>query len=177
MPIRSLKLLAASAILIFMGRGQTQKPLPDPKELLHRARLSLLQSEKDLEKYSCTVLEKNQELNDNNNVKKEHSTLKERFYVNGIQLEHVLAKDGVPLSGRSERKEQEHVNKDVTRFSDQRPPVRLTGRARKSARSCVLFDLPADAAKPETTVPSSCTISPATLLIIPIRWRSASHKH
>ena len=57
--------------------------------------------EKDLEKYSCTVLEKNQELNESKTVTKQHTVLKERFYVNGIQLEHVLARDGVTLTGRA----------------------------------------------------------------------------
>lgn len=116
-------------------RGDTPKPLPDARELLKRARTSLLQAEKDLEKYSCTVLEKNQELSDNGSVKKERSVLKERFYVNGIQLEHILAKDGVPLSGRSERKEQEHVNKDVNRFSDQNQATGEIDRVSKEVDS------------------------------------------
>jgi hypothetical protein len=136
MIIRSIMLLAVPAVILVHAGGQPQKPLPDPKELLHRARLTLVQSEKDLEKYSCTVLEKNQELNDNNTVKKEHSTLKERFYVNGIQLEHILAKDGVPLSGRGERKEQEHVNKDVTRFSD---PNQATGEIDRTGKEVSSF--------------------------------------
>jgi len=94
------------------------KPLPDPAQLRARSRASLLQGEKDLEKYSCTVLQKTQELNDDKSVKKEKSVLKERFYVNGIQLEHVLARDGVTLTGRDAKKEQQHVDNDVRRFSD-----------------------------------------------------------
>ncbi len=143
--------------------GETQKPLPDPRELMKRARSTLLQSEKDLEKYSCRVLEKNEELDDNGSVKKERSVLKERFYVNGIQLEHILAKDGVPLSGRSERKEQDHVNKDVNRFSDQSQAtgeidrvgkevnsflraVRFTNghRETRNGRSIITYDLSGD---------------------------------
>jgi hypothetical protein len=69
-------------------------------------------------------------------VKKEKTVLKERFYVNGIQLEHVLARNGVPLSGRSERKEQQHVDKDVTRFSD---PNQATGEIDRTGREAGIF--------------------------------------
>jgi hypothetical protein len=128
--------VAAALSMPCVKGADTRKPLPDPKELLRRARASLIQSEKDLEKYSCTVLEKTQELNGDKSVKREHTTLKERFYVNGIQLEHVLAKDGVPLSGRSERKEQQHVDKDVTRFSDQN---QATGEIDRTGREVGIF--------------------------------------
>ena len=131
--IKTTSLLVASCMVLC---GQPQKPLPNPNELLRRARTSLIQSEKDLEKYSCTVLEKTQELNDDKSVKKERSTLKERFYVNGIQLEHVLARNGVPLSGRGERKEQEHVDKDVTRFSD---PNQATGEIDRTGKEASIF--------------------------------------
>jgi len=132
-----MKLLVVLIALPVMAvHADTQKPLPEATELLRRARSSLVQSEKDLEKYSCTVLEKTQELNDDRSVKKEHSTLKERFYVNGIQLEHVLARDGVPLSGRSEHKEQAHVDKDVTRFSD---PNQATGEMDRTGKEASKF--------------------------------------
>ena len=130
------RLIILPALLSIVVSGQQQKPLPNPNELLRRARTSLVQSEKDLEKYSCTVLEKTQELNDDRSVKKERSTLKERFYINGIQLEHVLEKNGVPLSGRSERKEQEHVNKDVIRFSDQ---TQATGEIDRTGKEASIF--------------------------------------
>jgi hypothetical protein len=116
--------------------AQPQKPLPDPGQLRARSRATLLQSEKDLEKYSCTVLEKTQELRDDKSVKKEKSTLKERFYVNGIQLEHVLARDGVPLTGREARKEQQHVDNDVRRFSD---PKQAAGEINRSENQEDIF--------------------------------------
>lgn len=132
---KTLTFISLTACHLLLAREQT-KPLPNPNELLKRARSSLVQSEKDLEKYSCTVLEKSQELNDDNSVKRERSVLKERFYINGIQLEHVLEKNGVPLSGRSERKEQEHVNKDVIRFSDQN---QATGEMDRVGKEASLF--------------------------------------
>ena len=116
--------------------GDVQKPLPDPKQLMVRARASIIQSEKDLEKYSCTVREKTQELNDNKSVKKERSVIKERFYVNGIQLEHILSRDGVALSGRAARKEQEHVDNDVKRFSD---PAQANGEIDRSEKQVDTF--------------------------------------
>lgn len=125
-------LIAAS----LRGQSESQKPLPDATQLRNRARSTLLQSEKDLEKYSCTVLERKQELNANKAVTKEHTTLKERFYVNGVQLEHVLARDGVSLSGRAARKEQEHVDRDVKRFSDR---SQATGEIDRVDRQATAF--------------------------------------
>ncbi len=127
---------ALMAIVAMAVQAQSNKPLPDPSQLRARSRASLLQSEKDLEKYSCTVLQKQQELNDNNTVKKEKSVLKERFYVNGIQLEHVLERDGVALKGREARKEQEHVDNDVRRFSD---PKQAQGELNRSENQEDLF--------------------------------------
>lgn len=127
-----LLLISLSVVL----SGETQKPLPDTNQLRKRSRASLLQSEKDLEKYSCTVLQKTQELNDDKSVKKERSTLKERFYVNGIQLEHILARNGVLLKGRDARKEQEHVDNDVKRFSD---PKQALGEIDRSEKQEDLF--------------------------------------
>jgi hypothetical protein len=101
-----------------------------------RSRASLLQSEKDLEKYSCTVYQKTQELNSDNSVKKEKSTLKDRYYVNGIQLEHVLARDGKTLTGREAKKEQEHADNDVKRFSD---PKQAAGEIDRSEKEEDLF--------------------------------------
>jgi len=131
-----LALSALGSMLSFHAWAQAQKPLPDPAQLRARSRATLLQGEKDLEKYSCTVLQKTQELNDDKSVKKEKSVLKERFYVNGIQLEHILARDGVTLTGREAKKEQQHVDNDVRRFSD---PRQAAGEINRSENQEDLF--------------------------------------
>ncbi len=136
MPHSFARLSCAVWTLGFSISLGADKPLPDPAVLRARSRASLLQGEKDLEKYSCTVLQKTQELNDDKSVKKEKSVLKERFYVNGIQLEHVLARDGVPLTGREAKKEQQHVDNDVRRFSD---PSQAAGEINRSENQEDLF--------------------------------------
>jgi hypothetical protein len=128
-------------LLCFLALGlltaaETQKPLPDPSQLRARSRATLLQGEKDLEKYSCTVLSKQQELNDDKTVKREKSELKDRYFVNGIQLEHVLARDGRTLTGRDARKEQERANNDVRRFSD---PKQAAGEIKRQENQEDLF--------------------------------------
>jgi len=131
-----LLFIVLGLVLVSNLCSQPQKPLPDPSQLRARSRAGLLQGEKDLEKYSCTVLQKRDELNDDKSVKKEESVLKERFYVNGIQLEHILARNGVPLSGRDARKEQQHVDNDVRRFSD---PKQAQGEISRSENQEDLF--------------------------------------
>jgi hypothetical protein len=140
MPLKQIRHLffppALTFVLGLSALAQPQKPLPDPAQLRARSRATLLQGEKDLEKYSCTVRQTTQELNDDKSVKKEKSVLKERFYVNGIQLEHVLARDGVTLTGRDARKEQQHVDNDVRRFSD---PKQAAGEINRSENQEDLF--------------------------------------
>jgi hypothetical protein len=153
-------LVLTLALLLY---AQAQRPLPDAGQLRARSRASLLQGEKDLEKYSCTVLLRQQELNDNKSVKKEKSELKDRYFVNGVQLEHILARDGRTLTGRDARKEQERADSDVRRFSDPKQAageinrqesqedlflraLRLTNghRETRDNRSVVVYDLSGD---------------------------------
>ena len=129
-------LMTVASFSQMVAQAQPQKPIPDPGQLRARSRASLLQGEKDLEKYSCTIQQKTQELSDEKTVKKEKSVLKERFYVNGIQLEHVLARNGITLTGREARKEQEHVDNDVRRFSD---PKQAAGEISRSENQEDLF--------------------------------------
>ena len=136
-PINALAVVSFVALLdLNPARAQASKPLPDPNQLRVRSRETMLQSEKELEKYSCSVLQSTQELNDEQGVKKEKSVLKDRYYVNGIQLEHVIARDGVKLKGREAKKEQEHADNDVRRFSD---PKQAAGEIKRAENQEDLF--------------------------------------
>jgi hypothetical protein len=98
--------------------ARDNKPLPDPEQLLARARSSIEKAERDKENYSCTVRESNQELNADGSIKKNHSKLEERFFVNGLQVDHLLARDGANLNSGDAKKEQERVDKEVKKYSD-----------------------------------------------------------
>lgn len=93
-------------------------PLPDPQVLKQRAIASAQKQEKDRENYSCMVREEDYDLNNDGSVKKKHVMLRDRFFVNGRGVGHVLERDGKPLTGDEAKKEQERIDKLVKKYSD-----------------------------------------------------------
>ncbi len=95
-----------------------QAPLPDKQVLRQRTLDSLKKSEKALEKYSCTVRTAEDELNGDGSIKKHKTREEERFFVNGVEVNHLLARDGKPLSATDAKKEQQRVNYEAKKYSD-----------------------------------------------------------
>lgn len=92
-------------------------PLPNPQQLKQRLLRNLKKSEQELEKYSCMVHSETDELNSDGGVKKRKTAEQERFFVNGIEIDHLLARDGKPLSSSEAKKEQDRVNYEVKKYS------------------------------------------------------------
>ena len=106
-------------LLLFTGLVRAaDAPLPNPQQLKQRTLQSLKASEKDLEKYSCIVHSHEDELNSDGSVKKQKTSEQERFFVNGVEVDHLLARDGKPLSPGDAKKEQQRVNYEVKKYSD-----------------------------------------------------------
>jgi hypothetical protein len=93
-------------------------PMPDPQQLKQRAVASMKRSEQDLEKYSCLAREQVEELNSDATVKRVRSKEEEQFFVNGVEIDHTLVRDGNKLTGEAERKEQQRVDQEVKKYSD-----------------------------------------------------------
>ena len=70
------------------------------------------------ENYLCELHAQREDLDSKGNVKKKHAEDSEEFFVNGHQINHVLAKDGQALGSSDARKEQDRVDKEVKKFSD-----------------------------------------------------------
>lgn len=124
-------LLAPLAVL--SERGPTDAPLPDPQQLKQRAQASMKESEKDLERYSCIVRAQEDELNPDRSVKRHRSREEERFYLNGVEIDHTLARDGHPLAGADARKERERVDWEVKKFSDPKQVQKVHAQDEKEA--------------------------------------------
>ena len=92
-------------------------PLPNPQQLKQRLLANLKKSEQDLEKYSCMVHSETDELNANGSTKKRKTAEQERFFVNGVEVDHLLGRDGKPLSSAEAKKEQDRVNYEVKKYS------------------------------------------------------------
>jgi hypothetical protein len=96
-----------------------QEPgLPDAQQMKTRALANWKKSELALENYSCTVREQDDELNSEGTVKRRRSTVVEQFYVNGVEIDHTLRRDGKALSAGAAHREQERVDKEVKKYTD-----------------------------------------------------------
>ena len=114
--MRFSSVIAGGLLAACLVPGET--PLPSVQELKTRALINMKKSEKALEKYSCIVNEQIDELRGDGSVKSHHTKKQERFYVNGTEINHVLAKGGKPLADSDAEKEQERVDKEVKKYSD-----------------------------------------------------------
>lgn len=101
-----------------LRRAAAEAPLPDPQQLRERAIANMKKSEKDLEKYSCIVHEDSTEMNADGSMKRPHSKIEEQFFVNGVEIDHTISKDGKELTAGEARKEQSRADKDVKKYSD-----------------------------------------------------------
>ena len=116
LPFLLLGILAA-----FGGMGKTlakDAPIPNPGQLKARALASMRKAQQSLERYSCSVHGYYDELNDDGSIKKHSSRRSERFFVNGVQIDHVLARNGKDLTGVDAKREQEKADKQVRQYSD-----------------------------------------------------------
>ena len=149
--------------LLVAAESPDAQPLPDAAQLRERALTNMRKSGKALERYSCSVQMEFQQLDGNGRVKKTESKRVERFFVNGMQIDHVLAKDGKELKGGDAEKEQKRVDKEVKKFSDPRQVQKVQERrekqfevflraqrflhghrATRNGRSTLIYDLASD---------------------------------
>ena len=161
--IRVLSILLAAGFTF--AQNPANAPLPDNEEMKRRVIAAMKTSEKDLENYSCIVRDDGEELNRDGSVKKQESEVKEQFYVNGIEIDHTLERNGKRLSGGAAQKEQQKVDKEVKKYSDAKEAdkarerdekqvdlflraLKLSSgrRIEKDGRSTLLYDLSGDPA-------------------------------
>ncbi len=108
-------------------------PIPDGSQIKQRVLRSLRQSEDALENYSCTVRQASDELGSDGVVKRHQSSVKEQFFVNGMEIEHTLERDGKPLRASDAKNEQARVDKAVKKYSDLKEAHKVQARDEKEA--------------------------------------------
>lgn len=160
---KRLKWLPLLAVLYLPVKAPADTPLPNPQALRQRAIASAEKQEKDRENYSCMVRQEEYEFNNDGSVKKKEVTLRDRFFVNGWGIGHVVEKDGKPLKPDEAKKEQERVDKLVKKYSSAKhaekaeqdmqrqldtflKAQRFTNghREQRDGRSIVVYDLSGD---------------------------------
>jgi hypothetical protein len=141
----------------------SSNPLPEPEQLKQRVIATEKASAAERERYSCYVQDQLDKLNSHGGIAYRQSKTSESFYVNGQQIDHLLKKDGKPLSASAEKKEQERVAKEIKKYSDPKQvqkaedesekqfemvlrALRYTNGSRESrnGRSTVVYELSGD---------------------------------
>ena len=114
------------------GGAQTaSSPLPNGSELLQRAIANEAKMAAEQERYECRVKDETTELDGKGNVKKTETEVKEQFYVNGIEVDRTLAKDGRDLNAEQTKKEDDRVMKKTVKYSDQATAKKETDKQTK----------------------------------------------
>jgi hypothetical protein len=106
-------------------------PLPNPSELLQRAIANEARLAAEQERYECRVNDETTELDGKGKVKKTETEVKEQFYVNGVEVDRTLAKDGKDLNAEQTQKEDDRVMKKTLKYSDQATAQKETDKQTK----------------------------------------------
>jgi len=121
------------AFLLVTAPPDVPSSVPSGREIKQRVIRSFRLSEDARENYSCTVREQADELNADGSVKRHRSKLKEQFYVNHIQIERTIARDGQELDAGDAKKEQQRVEKEVKKYSDKQEAEKQQAHNEKQA--------------------------------------------
>jgi hypothetical protein len=109
--------LAASCCFI-EAQIAPDAPLPDPYKLMQTALANEKKLADEQERYECRVTSDGAEMDKAGKVKKEDLEVREQFYVNGMQVERTLSKNGKDLTPEQTRKEDERVMKETVKYSN-----------------------------------------------------------
>lgn len=130
--------LYALALVVgcFIAIAQTpsEAPLPDPYKLMQSALANEKKLADEQERYECRVTSDGAELDKNGKVKHDDLEVKEQFYVNGIQVERTLSKNGKDLTPEQTRKEDERVMKETVKYSNKATAAKETAKQDQQAR-------------------------------------------
>lgn len=104
------------------GIAQTAKdqgaPLSKSSDLLQRAIANESKMADERERYECRVNDETTELDSKGHVKKTETESKEVFFVNGVEVSRMLAKNGEALTPDETKKEDEKVMKRTLKYND-----------------------------------------------------------
>ncbi len=86
------------------------------------------------ERYECRVTTDGTETDKNGKVKKDDLEVKEQFYVNGVQVERTLSKNGKDLTPEQTRKEDERVMKETVKYSNKATAAKESAKQDRQAQ-------------------------------------------
>lgn len=86
------------------------------------------------ERYECRVTTDGTETDKNGKVKKDDLEVKEQFYVNGVQVERTLSKNGKDLTPDQTRKEDQRVMKETVKYSNKATAAKESAKQDQQAQ-------------------------------------------
>jgi len=127
--------LGLALALTAAGAAQTVKkndaPLPNPGDLMQRAIANEAKLAKEQERYECRVNDETTELDSKGHVKKSETETKEEFFVNGVEVDRTLAKNGRDLTPDQTKKEDDRVMKRTVKYNDPATAKKETDKQNK----------------------------------------------
>ena len=111
--------LAIGALSILLGWQPAPAPLPDAATVLREVEAHQKELDKIRENYTFRAVQTTRQLDSHGTVKKIETEEHEVFFVKGHQVEKLVRKDGKDLTPDQARKEQDRVNKEVIKISQQ----------------------------------------------------------
>jgi hypothetical protein len=133
--LREICVCVAALVLAGVAGAQTPKkndaPLPNPTDLMQRAIANEAKLAKEQERYECRVNDQTTELDGKGHVKKIETETKEQFFVNGVEMDRTLAKNGKDLTPDETKKEDDKVMKRTVKYSDPATAKKETDKQNK----------------------------------------------
>lgn len=123
-----VRLLSGIALLGFTAHVFAQEaPIPDVPTLMKQVEAHQHKMDETRENYTYREVVLTHELNKDGSVKKTESEENEIFFVNTHEIDRKVKKDGKELSAEEQKKEQDHVMKEVEK-AQKTPPGQSTER-------------------------------------------------
>ena len=124
----------AAACALSPAQSSPDAPLPDPYKLMQAALANEKKLADEQERYECRVTSDGAELDKNGKVKKDDLEVKEQFYVNGVQVERTLSKNGKDLTPEQTRKEDARVMKETVKYSNKSAAAKESAKQDQQAQ-------------------------------------------
>jgi hypothetical protein len=121
----------AQEVTLSASKSTVAESVPDALTLLAEVQRNQKQTEQILESYTYTKTEEDLSLDSHSQTKGKRTQQYEVFYVNGWEVQKLIAKDGKSLSPAEQEKEKERVRKLVRKYMASGPKDAESSRAKE----------------------------------------------
>lgn len=107
---------------------EMDRPLPDIPAMMHEVEIHQRLAEAVLKNYMYRSVATAQEVDGHGSVKKTTTREYDHFWVSGVPVRRLVAKDGKELSAEEQKKESEHIDKEAARARAKRDKGEAAGK-------------------------------------------------